>query len=762
MTTTHERLINGYTIDNFSISAGSSCGYLFRNWKETSKRWKLLYYVLDFESKQLYECEIDDIGRGLSDNFNITNIRNQYSLHSARLDYYDSDSDDGGDDKGDNEVEKYYTFQIIIRSEKAGQPPKMLLFGALSLNVRTKWLEAFNEIGISVTKSNLPSNHSLGSLTSKSPLPTKSPLNDNASQRSVASPLLKSAANLFPASISKSINAVKTKISSQENIIKKKFMTPTYTRSASDTASGNIGQNDNFSLIDTNSATGRLGRNNRSTSMTLKYNNGASSSSLMELNEDRTIAPLIIVNDKRFRITCNASSTNAWLLSEIIRVCIKSAAEASKSNNDDGKEQGEEDNDAENDNANVSEDDHPNINGLYNYSQKKDLDLSDDVLNCIEADDVIVALVEGKTFQKKDIDTAIKSELQTKKRQFDQSPTASLGANNLAISSDNLASIAKAGTSTGAESANKGAGSTRQASTQRFLDDGTSEAAKKLRVSTTTYQGNQVVEAFESEIIDQHSREKSRRKYRLGSKLFLKYKREILNITEITSNEVPYWLNNEFVLRNISNNVRLYENANKKNSSLVSSTTIEAISALDLLEKLLNTSAQRLWNPLIESCQIIEARKYSDIISISTKYLPFINADGQCLFNSNDNFKVAFPRRIVMERVWFEREDGSFVIVFKSVSQSLVETKHPLEKLFQETGAQISGGYVIQPIISHTSTSMQRSENKATKKFLLHQLYDDSCNLSGLLPGFLQKRILKYMSFTIGGFRDCVQCEEIF
>eukprot|EP00947_MAST-08B_sp_MAST-8B-sp1_P004371 g4371.t1 len=69
----------------------------------------------------------------------------------------------------------------------------------------------------------------------------------------------------------------------------------------------------------------------------------------------------VLVKGRRFQVLCNQSTTNAWLVSEVIRLFIADAGFD------------------------------PDINGLFNSTRGKDLDLSDDVFDCVSLDDKIEA-----------------------------------------------------------------------------------------------------------------------------------------------------------------------------------------------------------------------------------------------------------------------------------------------------------------------------------------------------------------------------------
>ena len=92
ITTTHQIISQGYTQENLTVSANSTCGYLLRNW-ETLKSWRLLYYIIDFDTNMLLEC-------------NDKTLRAKYALHTARLNQLP------------NQDENNYCFQVIIKSDK--------------------------------------------------------------------------------------------------------------------------------------------------------------------------------------------------------------------------------------------------------------------------------------------------------------------------------------------------------------------------------------------------------------------------------------------------------------------------------------------------------------------------------------------------------------------------------------------------------------------------------------------------------------------
>jgi hypothetical protein len=82
-------------------------------------------------------------------------------------------------------------------------------------------------------------------------------------------------------------------------------------------------------------------------------------------NSKQSLNALVVIGGRRYNLRCEPRSTNAWLLSEAIRVYMR------ENNNDD-----------------------PGITGLFNTTQNSVMDLSEDVQDSYNSGDIVEAVVE--------------------------------------------------------------------------------------------------------------------------------------------------------------------------------------------------------------------------------------------------------------------------------------------------------------------------------------------------------------------------------
>ncbi len=235
--------------------------------------------------------------------------RGVYSLSLARL------QTDQGDMLPSSSGKTYYCFQLFIKSKIEGKPPKIFKLGSVSEIVRRNWIESFKNAGVSSSPGHSATN----------------------------SPKLKhSSSNHEPSTVeTRSLNELQTPM--KEKI------------------SPQLGQSD---LVFNSPSIGG--------SSTSNIEPLTPSLSVSDDNNDENICrPIVIIGDKRLRVPCDKTSSNAWLMSEAIRIYMRES-------------KGQD----------------PGVIGLMNYATRKDLDLSEDIgKSIVDGNEVFVGKIEPKLKQ---------------------------------------------------------------------------------------------------------------------------------------------------------------------------------------------------------------------------------------------------------------------------------------------------------------------------------------------------------------------------
>lgn len=238
--------------------------------------------------------------------------RGIYSLSLARL------QTDQGDMLPSSSGKTYYCFQLFIKSKVEGKPPKIFKLGSVSETVRRNWIESFKNAGVSSSPGHSATN----------------------------SPKLKHSSSNHEQQLSSSIET--------RNL--NELQTP-----IKDKVSPQIGQSD------TGFNSPKIGESNAASKEPL-----TPSLSVVDDNNDENICrPIVIIGDKRLRVPCEKTSSNAWLMSEAIRIYMRES-------------KGQD----------------PGVIGLMNYATGKDLDLGEDIgKSIIDGNEVFVGKIESKLKQ---------------------------------------------------------------------------------------------------------------------------------------------------------------------------------------------------------------------------------------------------------------------------------------------------------------------------------------------------------------------------
>eukprot|EP00512_Aurantiochytrium_limacinum_P001239 CAMPEP_0171485950 /NCGR_PEP_ID=MMETSP0958-20121227/822_1 /TAXON_ID=87120 /ORGANISM="Aurantiochytrium limacinum, Strain ATCCMYA-1381" /LENGTH=674 /DNA_ID=CAMNT_0012018781 /DNA_START=482 /DNA_END=2507 /DNA_ORIENTATION=+ len=373
----------------------------------------------------------------------------------------------------------------------------------------------------------------------------------------------------------------------------------------------------------------------------------------------------IIVCGETFRIQCSDLSTNAWLLSEAIRMYMRN-------NEDLGNP--------------------PDLSALYNVTQDRALDLSEDVGKSITPGDIVEALASDADLIKRSSSSASRTRpprIQATSNAASvaggassQSASASSASRRRRNSASSPSSGALASPKSSADktrgSVADGRANSVPTSSKSKAPDGNSAIPKPLPVSVaTTRNGNSSALQSAKKKSSSSSMNNSIgpkgaadhiHHQRMGHALSWKLnpahiesqlshskgfwddrteqKNKILeqldHLCVAMDSKVPFWAGPSWTPESAENGVRVFAHGESTLGVLVIPSNPTAV-----LERMLDARTQHEWDPIVRRVRYLEAARGSDVIHIQTSLTGPLG-----------------PRAFCISRFWMKLGDGSYVGTF--------------------------------------------------------------------------------------------------